>query len=629
LAPVDGASVIASSYKFGEFELDCARYELRRNGRTLKLERIPMELLILLAEKDGNVVTRQEIVERLWGKDVFVDTEHGINTAIRKIRSALKDDPEQPRFIQTVTGKGYRFVAERQNGNHASAGLLEPVVSPAQAADLPAKSRRMWPIMVALIALCLAAGGLLLFNSGGIRARLFPSSQRQIRSIAVLPLANLSGDPSQDYFADGMTDELITMLAKNTSLRVVSRTSAMQYKNAKRPVGEIARELGVDGILEGSVEKSGNHVHMTVQLIHASRDTHVWAESYDRTLSEAFSLPSDLSQTIAKEIKTAISPVEPQHPINPDAHDAYLRGRYSWFNRDMQRSQEYFEKAIQMQPDYAAAWSGLADSYTVRAVDGTSFPSTVMGKAEEAARKAIELDDSLSDAHKARAALYLFDTWEWQHAEAEILRAIELDPKNSEAHHLYSYLLFVTQRPDKALEEQKQATELDPFARPWAMGHAYILLRQFDIAIKELRLINEIQPHNALVRFMLSQAYWLKGMWKESEQELEEGMRLIGNAKVAEAEHRAFERGGEKAVEQFGVDDINATARKHYVAAWDMASQYAYLGDKENTLKFLEAALKERCPWVVFLQNEPIFDFLHNQPRYQELVKKIGLPPAR
>ena len=389
--------MIASSYKFGEFELDCARYELRRNGRTLKLERIPMELLILLAEKDGNVVTRQEIVERLWGKDVFVDTEHGINTAIRKIRSALKDDPEQPRFIQTVTGKGYRFVAERQNGNHASAGLLEPVVSPAQAADLPAKSRRMWPIMVALIALCLAAGGLLLFNSGGIRARLFPSSQRQIRSIAVLPLANLSGDPSQDYFADGMTDELITMLAKNTSLRVVSRTSAMQYKNAKRPVGEIARELGVDGILEGSVEKSGNHVHMTVQLIHASRDTHVWAESYDRTLSEAFSLPSDLSQTIAKEIKTAISPVEPQHPINPDAHDAYLRGRYSWFNRDMQRSQEYFEKAIQMQPDYAAAWSGLADSYTVRAVDGTSFPSTVMGKAEEAARKAIELDDSLSD----------------------------------------------------------------------------------------------------------------------------------------------------------------------------------------------------------------------------------------
>lgn len=252
-----------------------------------------------------------------------------------------------------------------------------------------------------------------------------------------------------------------------------------------------------------------------------------------------------------------------------------------------------------------------------------------MGKAEEASRKAIELDDSLSDAHKARAALYLFDMWEWQRAEAEILRAIELDPKNSEAHHLYSYLLFVTQRLDKALEEQKQATELDPFARPWAMGHAYIFLRQFDIAIKELRLINEIQPHNAVGRFMLSQAYWLKGMWKKSEEELEEGMRLIGNAKMAEAEHRAFERGGEKAVEQLGVDDIKATARKQYVASWDIASQYAYLGDKEETLKFLEAAYQDRCPWIVFLQNEPIFDFLHAEPRYQELVKKIGLPPAQ
>lgn len=222
--------MIASPYKFGEFELDCARYELRRNGQPVKLERIPMDLLILIIEKDGNVATRREIIERLWGKDVFVDTEHGINTAIRKIRLALKDDPEQPKFIQTVTGKGYRFVAERQNGDRASIVTSEPVIAPALvSADIPAKSRRVWPIVAALTILCLVAG-LLIFNSGGIRTRLFFSNQRQIHSIAVLPLANLSGDPSQDYFADGMTDELITMLAKNTSLRVISRTSAMQYK---------------------------------------------------------------------------------------------------------------------------------------------------------------------------------------------------------------------------------------------------------------------------------------------------------------------------------------------------------------------------------------------------------------
>lgn len=335
-----------------------------------------MDLLILLIEKDSNVVSRQEIIDRLWGKDVFVDTEHGINTAIRKIRLVLKDDPEQPRFIQTVTGKGYRFVAERNNTKAvAKKAAPEPAADPAPTSIPSIQSKHpSWLAVTALgFALALIAAGLLTFNVAGIRSHLFPSSHPQIHSIAVLPLANLSGDPSQDYFADGMTDELITTLAKNTSLRVVSRMSAMQYKNAKRPVGEIARELGVDGILEGSIEKSGNRVHMTVQLIHAPSDAHIWAESYDRTLNEAFSLPSELSQTIAKEIKIAISPVKPQRPINPDAHDAYLRGRYSWFNRDMQRSQEYFEKAIQTQPDYAAAWSGLADTYIARAGDGTSL----------------------------------------------------------------------------------------------------------------------------------------------------------------------------------------------------------------------------------------------------------------
>ena len=188
---------------------------------------------------------------------------------------------------------------------------------------------------------------------------------------------------------------------------------------------------------------------MTVQLIHAPSDTHLWAESYDRNLNEAFSLPSDLSQTIAKEVNTAVSSAKPQPRINPEAHDAYMRGRYFWFNGSTARSQEYFQQAIQLQPDYAAAWSGLADSYTLLAVDGQMAPQTVMGKAEEAARKAIDLDGSFSDAHKARAALYLFDTWEWQSAEAESRRALELDPNNAEAHHLYSYVLFVTQRPKR------------------------------------------------------------------------------------------------------------------------------------------------------------------------------------
>src|SRR3984957_17507988 len=379
-------------YRFAEFQLDCASFELRRQGRAQKserisLERIPMELLILLLERQGSVVTRQEIVDRLWGKDVFVDTEHGINTAIRKIRQTLKDDPEHPRFLQTVTGKGYRFVAEKNGtelkpsqsrsapGTPQSMERRKPrprggaevsdrspeATGAAVVKPTPSRTKRT----AVAIALCLIATAALVFI---FRARIFRTNQAaQIHSIAVIPLANLSGDPSQEYFADGMTDELITALAKNRNLRVVSRTSAIQYKGVNRPVREIAHELGVDGILEGSVERFANRVHMTVQLIYAPTDTHLWAESYDRDETQALSLPEELSQTVAKAVKITTSPATQPRYIRPDAHDAYLHGRYFWFTFDTAKTLPYFEKAIQLQPDYAAAWSGLADTY---AIDG-------------------------------------------------------------------------------------------------------------------------------------------------------------------------------------------------------------------------------------------------------------------
>ena len=631
-------------HKFGDFELDRSRFELRRNGQLLKLERIPMELLLLLLEKDGELVTRQEIVERLWGKDVFVDTEHGINTAVRKIRAALREDIERPRFIQTVSGKGYRFTGDPQNGNgssavprgeNASVTFADPqqiAPPPAENARIQAAGRRRAGGVAAISMSLLLAGGLLFgFNLGHVRDKVFgPHPSRSIHSLAVLPLANLSGDPAQEYFADGMTDELITMLAKNTSLRLVSRTSAMRFKGVQRPVKDIAGELGVDGILEGSVERSGNRVHITVQLIHAPSDTHLWAESYDRTISEAFSLPSELSQTIAREVNTAISSAKPQPRINPEAHDAYMRGRYFWFNGSSKRSGEYFRQAIQLQPDYAAAWSGLADSYTLLAVDGTMPAHAVMGKAQEAAQKAIALDDSLSDAHKARAALYLFDTWDWQSAEAETRRALELDPESAEAHHLYSYVLLVTQRLEQSLQEQKGASALEYSIRPWALGRAYIRLRRYDDAILELHQLTQGQPTNGWAHYLQSQAYWLKGMYKEAEQEEELALHLVGDPKGAEGQHRAFARGGQKAVVRFGIQELKARARKAYISPWELALQCALLGndDKEETLKFLETAHRERSPGIVFLQNEPVFDFLHSDPRYRALVKKIGLPPA-
>jgi TolB-like protein/DNA-binding winged helix-turn-helix (wHTH) protein len=618
-----------SHYKFGEFELDSARFELRREGQALKLERIPLELLILLAGKDGEVVSRQEIVERLWGKDVFLDTEHGINTAIRKIRQALRDDPEHPRFLQTVTGKGYRFVAVQTSGN-APPQEPAPLVPAGTVPPRPATAKfRHWGLAWFAVALCLLVGVILGFDVRGIRGRLFHEGRLpQIQSIAVLPLANLSGDPTQDYFAAGMTDELITALAKYHSLRVVSRTSAMQYMGARRPLREIAQELGVDGILEGSVERSGNRVHMTVQLIYAPSDTHMWAESYDRDFSEIPSLPLELSRTIAKEVNTAVSPIRPTRYINPEAHDAYLRGRYFWIRHNIDRSQEYFEKAVQLQPDYAAAWSGLADAYGLRAVAGLAPPQGVMAKAKAAARKAVELDSSSSEAHNSMAALTFFGDWDLERANQEVLRAIELNPNYAEARHVHAYILVAMNHPDEALKEQQRSSEIDPFARPWALGYVLLLLRQYDPAVNELRSRAEAQPQDGGVRYTLSEAYWFKGMKKESAAELEKAFEIDGDKKSAAAVRRAFEAGGDKAVAEWWLADTRFKARNGYVSPFELARAYASLERKEDTLRFLQESYRDRAPDLIFLQNTAAFDFLHFDERYQAIVKKMELPPA-
>jgi TolB-like protein/DNA-binding winged helix-turn-helix (wHTH) protein len=622
----------AACYKFDEFELDGARFELRRHGTAVKLERIPLELLLLLAEKNGEILTRQEIVERLWGKDVFVDTEHGINTAIRKIRIALREDIERPRFIQTVSGKGYRLVPEAKTEEAAAPESEMEIGTAAQALTrIRVRSNKLWQVaVISGLTVLLVAAIVFALDVAGMRDRVFESHRiGPIHSIAVLPLANLSGDASQDYYADGMTDEMITALAQNRSLQVVSRTSVMQYKGVNKSLHDIAQVLGVDGVLEGSVNRSANHVHVNLQLIYAPTDTHVWAQSYDRDLNSAMLLPEEVSQTIAAEAKIAPAQVKPQRVVSPEAHDAYLRGRSLWFNMTQNKnSRQYFEKAIQLQPDYAAAWGGLADSYIGDVTTGNVPPEPSLQKGAEAARKAVELDDTSAEAHHSLAAAYLFGSWDWRSAEKESLRAIELNPNLAEAYHLHSFILIVSQRPDDALREEKRAMELDPFAEPWALGHIYIMLGQFDAAINELHLRTEVQPNDAGVHFLLSNAYWFKGMWKESQEELEQGFRLFGMPEAAAFAHRSYEKGGEKAVERWRVRDTLARAHKRYMRPWDVACSYAYLGDKEKTLKFLQDSFRDRDAWLMFIQDEPLFDSLHSDPRYRAIVQRMGLPPA-
>lgn len=616
--------------EFGEFELDCERFELRRKGLPLRLERKPLELLILLASSGGRLVTRAEIAQLLWPSEVFVDTEHGINTAIRKIRHVLREDPESPRFLQTVTGKGYRFVGVAPKPQPAPSPTQpdqpDPAVHQPVVPTRTAANSHAW-LTVSVAAVLAIVIGIATFGARGVRGH---TAKPAITSIAVLPLDNLSGDRSQDYLADGMTDELTTMLAKNSSLRVISRTSVMQYKGAHRPLPEIARELNVDGILEGSLARSGDDLHMTVQLIQAPTDTHVWAESYDRTDGDTVSLPHDAALAIAAATHSSASaPAPPQKYINPAAHDAYLRGHYLWFTNQA-ASGALFLKAVQLQPDYALAWAGLANYYGGEMVAGRLDPRINLPLEKEAALKAVHLDDSAAETHLALAASHWIVDWDFNAALRELDRALQLDPKLTEAHHLKGKILAQLNRHDDALAEQRIAMEINPFERPWSLALYLIWARRFDAAIADAQQRLVAHPDPALW-WMLYQAYTGKHMDAEAEHALEQTLILSGDPKkraAADTFHRAFVSGGRRAVLLLQLNDLKAKPQKQYVGPVDLAALYAQLGDRHQAIALLDEALRQHSPGLFDLQNDTAFDALHLDPHYRAIVQKVGLPSA-
>jgi TolB-like protein/DNA-binding winged helix-turn-helix (wHTH) protein len=603
----------------------------------------PFQILLILLECPGGMVTREQLREKLWANDTFVDFDHGLNSAVQRLRDCLSDSAANPRWIETLPRRGYRFIGQVEWVDESSEAFLRPGngsdqknsndAMSASAAVKPSedhgKASALWgrvALLVAAVLVLLLAGTLI-----AQRIQQARSTERamSIRSLAVLPLENLSGDPVQEYFADGMTDEVITMLAKNPALRVISRTSVMQYKNVHRPLPQIARELGVDGILEGSVSRTGNRVHVRTQLIHAATDTHVWAESFDRDLSDVSALQNELARTIAKEVgATTSASGKSERKIKPEAHDAYLLGRYYWFAGDYGKSREFFQKAIDFDHDYAAAWSGLADSHTGSVADGSFPPDAVMPQAEAAAKKALELDDLASEAHRAAAAIQFFYRWDWKAAERESARSIELNPSLSENHHLHAYALSALNRTEESLQEDKKAMELDPFARPWALGYALIRARQFDAALNELRIRSEARPNDAWLHGVLSEAYLHKGMEKEAEQESEEDMRINGAQKLADEVHQIYIRHGFQAVLEWKLNRCKQIAAKRYVSPIEFADAYARLKRKEETLRYLEAAYEQHAPFIAHLQCNSNFDFLHSEPRYRAIVRKMGLPPA-
>jgi len=617
------------TFEFGEFELDCERFELRRKGIPLRLERQPMELLTLLASSDGRLVTREEIAHLLWPSEVFVDTGHGINTAIRKIRHVLRETPESPRFLQTVTGKGYRFIGVAHKPESIplpgeSAQPEPPIPQPVVPTHAPARPYRLW-IWVSVSAVILILIGIATFGARSVRGHTKP---QPITSIAVLPLDNLSGDPSQNYFADGMTDELTTMLAKDSTLRIVSRTSATQFKGAHRSLPEIAHALNVDAILEGSIARSSKEVHMTLQLVRGDTDGHLWAESYDRDTNDVALLPDNAARAIAARLNSSTPPHANTRYIKPEAHDAYLRGHYSWVVGRNEDAGRYYRQAVQIQPDYALGWTGLADYYAIEALRGEVDPLQALPQAEAAARKAVELDDSLPRAHATFGGMIFFNHGDDLQALNELTRATELDSQDGEGFHLHAKILCALGRYDEAIAVQKQSTAINPFEHPGAMAEIYECTRQFDAAISDGEMRLKDFPAAPDILEVLAASYHWKGRDQEAVEMLARQISAEGDLPRSAAVRRAFETGGYAAVVRCQLAAVEKKARTERVSTFALADLHGKLSEHDETLALLEQGVNERDPLLLLLaQSDPAFDFLHANPRYRSLIQKMGLPP--
>jgi len=537
------------AFRFGAFELDLRAGELRKQGRKIRLQGQPIEILAMLLEHPCEVVTREELQRKLWPADTFVDFEQGLNAAIKRLRAALDDDAERPRFIETLPRHGYRFIGQVDGSDGALAGVSSPaqdttvtrrVVSALVEAVLETRRSRarwrVWAVATAIAAVALVAA-LVGLNVRGVRDRLFgkPAAAR-IHAIAVLPLQNLSDDPEQEYFADGMTDALITELGKLSALRVISRQSVMRYKGSQKPAHEIARELQVDALVEGSVQRSGDRVRVSANLIEASTDQHLWAEMYDRDLRDILTVQGNFAQAIAREVQVKLTPQQQLRlasasRISPEAYQLYLRGRYFMARTNeasVRKSIAYFQQAIEKDPTYAAAYAGLGNAYRELAYFGAVPPEEGYSGLKTAVTKAVELDETLGEAHEVLGYYNLYYLWDGKQAEQEFKRAIELNPNYPDAHTGYADYLGQTGRFDEAITEKKRALELDPLAPVFSGELAWMFLwaRRYDDAIEQFQKTLELDPNGFDVHNGMSFAYLQKGMLREAMAEAEKAQAL-------------------------------------------------------------------------------------------------------
>jgi TolB-like protein/DNA-binding winged helix-turn-helix (wHTH) protein/Tfp pilus assembly protein PilF len=639
----------ADLQKSDQLELDLKRYELRRGDTVLRLEKIPMELLIFLVEHKDRLVSREEIIERIWGRDVFLDTEQGINTAVRKIRLALRDDAEQPRHLQTVVGKGYRFIGQitvtsdergssTQVPNESGPPLPGPVtlLSPS-----PPRTFRLPVSLIAVSVLAILAALILKTNIFGLRHRLL-NQALPIHSIAVLPLENLSGDPSQEYLADGLTDELITHLAKLGSLKVISRTSVMQYKSTNKSLPEIARALDVDGIVEGSVARSGSKVRVTVQLLRAANDQHLWAEDYVREVGDLIDLQREIARTIVHQIALNLNPEQQayfalQSSHDPELNEAYLRGLFFWDKRteaDLHRAIDNFKLAISRDPGFPPAYAGVANSYNLLWYLGFMKADEAVPQARGATEKALGLDPSSAEAHVALSYLKLHYDWDWAGAEKESRLAVELSPGYSLAHQWYAYYLRSVGRFDEALAENERARELDPLSEIKTLGVAAGYARKYDDARYSslIRRAMELNPSDSVPHYALADLLQKEGHTSEAALEFRTALQLDGDAPNVTLFDETLRKSdlprAKRAVTETVIERLTTKSKTTYVSPRALVERYLRINDNENALHWLDLAFAEHSSFLVQITEDPLYDGLRTNPRFHAMLRRMRFPGA-
>ncbi len=638
------------SVRFGkDFEVDLRAFELRHLGRPLKLERIPLQVLLILIEQKGQLVTREEIAEKIWGKDVFLDTDNSINGAIRKIRQVLKDDPQQPRYVETLAGRGYRFVAPVFDGelsapasqlaktepgptlvqSNATGNRDSVVESPIAT---PHGIKVSW--LLALAAVCVMG----VITWAGWHYFYGASAGSHIRSIAVLPLQNLSGDPTQDFFADGMTEELITELSRIQSLRVISHTSVMEYKGTRKHLPQIARELGVDGVLEGSVIRENDQVRVTVQLLDGPNDRHIWSEAYERPLHGVLNLQREVAEAVAQQIRVQLTPeqqarIGSARPVNPEAYDAYLRGRYILSNQftlgqPLLQAKSYFEESIRKDPNFAEAYSGLADAYLYLALFRHAPHEAALQSAHDALRKATQLDDSIGEVHDTLGTISWQHDWNWIEAEREYNRAIAMAPSYSCAHEDRATFLAFLGRRAEAMEELTRINQIDlgPSASMTEEG-VYYQLRDYPSLIKAGKRGIASNPNEWVEHRALGTGYEGTGKLPEAIAEFQRAVELSNGDQDANASlAHAYAAMGKRAETEKILRDLELKSKETYVSPYILATVYAGLGEKDKAFEFLQKACDERSLEISSnLKADLRLDNLRSDPRFLTLSRRVGL----